>query len=156
MNYPDWLTKQQAATALSVSFRTLDKLVSDGKLQSAKRQQPGKPPATVYHPGDVETIRKERQPPAHALPAVRAETSRSVAQTAQRPLELEALTAAFLTIVREDFPPPAPKLFLTIKEASHLSGLSQAYIKRAIACEMLPVVEDGRRIRIRRKDVEGL
>lgn len=150
----DWLTKQQAADALSVSFRTLDKFVADGKLQSSKRNQPGKPPATVYHPGDVEQIRKERQPPAHALPAVRADTSRSLAQTAQsHPVDS---LAAFTELLRAMTNSDEKRLFLTLKEAAHLSGLTQTYLQRAIDDETLPVIRDGRRIRIRRKDVEGL
>lgn len=151
MNLTDWLTKQEAATALGVSFRTLDKFVADGKLQSSKRNQPGKPPATVYHPGDVEQIRKERQPPAHTLPAVRATLREAVAETAQKP-PLDG----FLAWLREGHAPPLPKLFLTIKEASHLSGLTQTYLRWAIHKEILPVIRDGRRLRIRRKDVEGL
>lgn len=154
-----WLTKEQTREILQVSLRTLDSFVTEGKLQTAKRPQPGKPPATVYYPGDVEQLRKERQPAAHVLPADSTQLARSVAETAQSGLADRVIVP--LSFVEEALQhwqkrPEPPRLFLTIQEASHLSGLTQTYLRRAIANGLLPLFKDGRRLRIRRKDLEGL
>lgn len=47
------------------------------------------------------------------------------------------------------------KLYLTIQQAAAYSGLSQAYLKRAIAAKTLPAIRD-RGWRIRKKDLEAL
>jgi excisionase family DNA binding protein len=51
--------------------------------------------------------------------------------------------------------PQAPKLVLTLPEAAAVSGLSQAFLKRAIKDGRLPAEKD-RGWRIRRKDLEAL
>src|SRR5690242_12118850 len=57
-----WLTKQQASETIGVSSKTVEKLAADGKLQWAKRPQPGSPPQTVYHPDDVKREAEARNP----------------------------------------------------------------------------------------------
>ncbi len=161
-----WLTKPEAATALQVSFRTLDKFVTDGRLQSAKRQQPGKPPAAVYHPGDVEQLRQERQPPAHVLPAVDATLREVPARTvpilsADVPiLSAEEALGLFQACAKLARSVPevrlTERLFLTIKEAAALSGLPRTHVRRLMAGGQLSAQRIGRRWFIRRKDVEAL
>ena len=69
---PTWLTKQQAATAIGVTTKTVERLAQDQKLQQASWRRPtGGPEVAVYHPADVARLAKERRPGAapFVLPA---------------------------------------------------------------------------------------
>src|SRR5690242_7615945 len=71
-DYSTWLTKQQAAEVLEVSTKTIEQYAKTGDLQQADWRRPeGGPRIVVYHPRDVERLRKERNPeaPAFILPA---------------------------------------------------------------------------------------
>ena len=50
---------------------------------------------------------------------------------------------------------PRHKLFLTLKEAAHYSGMSRAWLLRKIKAEELPAVKDGG-WKIRRSDLEQI
>ena len=52
-------------------------------------------------------------------------------------------------------PRPRAKLFLTLKEASEFSGLSNKYLQRLIQEERLTAVDDDG-LKIRRIDLESL
>ncbi len=159
-----WPTKSETSELLQVSFRTLDKFVTDGKLQSAKRPQSGKPPATVYHPDDVERLRLAKQPAAHVMPTPNG--------TGTHPAQLRetvGLTArsgaadgfmAFLEILRAHLAQPAEslpqRLFLTLREAVDYSGLPQGELLRAIKEGKLGARKTWKGWRIRRKDLEEL
>jgi Rps23 Pro-64 3,4-dihydroxylase Tpa1-like proline 4-hydroxylase len=51
--------------------------------------------------------------------------------------------------------PPWSKLYLTLEEASHFSGLSSEYLQRLVQEERLTAVNDGG-LKIRRADLESL
>lgn len=64
-SYTDWLTKEEAATALQVSTKTVEKFAAEGKLHSAMTKNPETGAnRVVIHPRDVEKLRKERLPDA--------------------------------------------------------------------------------------------
>ncbi len=59
-----WLTKAQAAEALGVSTKTIEKLAEDKVLQKETWRRAGKPAIAVYHPDDVQRERQKRLPDA--------------------------------------------------------------------------------------------
>lgn len=173
VDYSTWLTKQAAADAIGVSTKTVEKLAADQKLQQAVWKRPtGGPALAVYHPGDVARIALQRQPEAAAfvLPAVSDRANgnghdnrlngSATALAVTSPLApgddvLRALFAAALRAVTSESSQNHTRLFLTLPEASAVSGLSQGCLRRMIAAGSLPAMRD-RGWRIRRRDLEAL
>ena len=148
-DYSGWLNKAQAAAALEVSTKTIDRLAGQKLIQQALWRRPGKPAIAVFHPSDVEKLWKERNPDATTPfvvpkaqedPAPVTETSltRSPAPGAQNAitllLDVLARGAAQQAAVALD-----RKLFLTLDEAVAYSGLPPIHLKRLIvAGELRP------------------
>ena len=170
-DYATWLTKDQAAAAIGVTTKSIERFVQAGQIQQARWQRDGRgPQLAVYQPDDVARIAAERQPgplPPFLVPAstvsaagnghgsVNALTPSEDRLESIRPGEdlLRALVGAAVRVMSETSQTPA--LFLTIAEASAVTGLSQAFLKRMIEAGTLSAVRD-RGWRIRRKDLEAL
>jgi excisionase family DNA binding protein len=168
-DYSTWLTKQQAAAAIGVTTKSIERFVQEGKIQQARWRRPtGGPELAVYHPDDVARIAQERQPgplPPFLVPASNPPTNGkgatgvnalAIASPSLPPGEdlLRLLFAAVLKTVSQTSETSAA-LYLTLPEAAAITGLSQAYLRRRIADQSLPAVRD-RGWRIRRKDLEQL
>lgn len=175
MDYADWLTTAHAAEALGCSIRTVQLLAKEGKLQRAQRRAASGQTVAVFHPDDVARLASARQPgPPGAFlvpdgPARR--NGHGSALTVKRPQPadhdpLRTLAAALdaLRAWSEGRGPQAPQgpqtpapetVYVTLKEASAIAGLTQAYLRRLIEAKQLPAVRDPG-IRVRRKDVEAL
>lgn len=170
-DHSTWLTKQQAADAIGVSTKTVEKFADDGKLQKSEWKRPeGGPAIVVYHPRDVERLRKERNPDAQAfvLPTAdekpASDTSKAVAMRQPSPEQfMQALAAAVgatsqnsqkRTEVRL-----AERLYLTVWEAAEYTGLGVGYLRGRIAEGRLELVKGagprGADV-IRRSDLEKL
>ena len=168
-----WPTKKETAEAIGVSTKLVEQFANEKRLQVAKRKQPGTGAwASVYHPDDVERIRKERnpepspfviQPAANVIePAAKAPepAKASIAPLRQSPAEfLQALAAA----VGKDSQNSercsvrtAERIFLTVPEAADYSGLPQAHLRRLMADGRLSGLKTGAGWRIRRADLEKL
>src|SRR5438105_13268396 len=67
-----WLTKQQAADAIGVSTKAIERFTQAKKLEQRFRPRAGSPHVAVYDPDDVARIAHERHPapPPFVLPAV--------------------------------------------------------------------------------------
>jgi len=169
--YSAWLTKQQAADAIGVSTKFIEQLAKEKKLQSAKRQRPESGAwVSVYHPDDVERLRRERNPAAppfivpapEARPEVVADPAASPNAIAirQSPTEfLQALFAALQTASENSENRSVritERLFLTIPEAAEYSGLPQAHLRRLMTDGTLTGLKTGSGWRIRRADLEKL
>lgn len=159
-DYSTWLTKQQAAEAIGVSTKTVEKLTEEKQLQKAfyKRPETGVRIA-VYHPEDVARLRKERNPEAEpfVLPAAEAEPKASekalaIRQPAADQL-FQALTAAFSGSQNSQ---KSWKLFLSIREAAKYSGLPQAMLRRMAQKEEIRAFKTALGWRISRKSLEEL
>ena len=153
-----WFTKQQAAEQIGVSTKTLEGFAALGKLQSAKRPQIGKPPATEYHPQDVERLAKERNagPGPYLVPLTPVSASEEFAKLGRTsPTGSESLVLA-LNGLREFIAPAPPRLFLTFKQAAEYTGLPQTYLRELVAAGKLDAIKTGRGWRIRKRDLEGL
>jgi excisionase family DNA binding protein len=176
LDYSTWLTKQQAADTIGVSTKTVESLAKDRKIeQAAWRPQGRGAERAVYNPDDVARIAADRTPgrPAFVLPAVSTPTNGNRDQaghhtqlaTASRgaagPEAAAAYLQAMLTAIlgassqTSESSQKSETTFLTVAEASAVTGLTQAYLLRAIAAQTLPAVKD-RGWRIRRRDLEQL
>lgn len=171
-DYSTWLTKQQAADAIRVATKTVERFVQEGKIQQARWQPQGRgPKLAVYHPDDVARIATERRPglspfvlpvgtelPANgnghgdvqAL-APRVEPSNEVLLPGNDLLRV--LVTAAARVMSETSQTPA--LFVTLQEASIVTGLTQAYLRRKCEDGTLKAIRD-RGWRIRRTDLEAL
>lgn len=177
-DYASWLTKQQAAEAIGVSTKTIEKLAADLKIEQARWKRPaGGPELAVYEPTDVARIALERRParPAFVLPATptlngngngyhpEPTGDHALAVTGPSPagadavrVFLEALVSAVIARSSESSEKSA-KLFLTIPEAAAMSGLPQADLRRALVSGELKGRRTGRGgWRIKRQDLEAL
>ena len=165
-DYSAWPTKQAAAAAIGCSTKLVEQLAKDKKLQTARYRRPeGGPAIAVYHPQDVERLRKERNPDAapFVLPATRRnevnEVSLVPAIGGKSAEPLNALIALLQGASQNSEKASvriAERLYLTFPEASAYSGLPQAHLKRLIEAQKLPAQKTGGGWRIRRSDLEKL
>lgn len=176
-DYSTWLTKQQAADAIGVSTKTVEQLAQDGQIQQAVWRPGGRGARrAVYHPDDVARIATARRPGVapFVLPAEQARNGHGRDATAlappqqgpredrrQVPPSWLVDLAAFMRRVAAERPTSeksekaAPTLWVTVAEASAITGLSQAWLRRRIADGALSAIRD-RGWRIRRTDLEAL
>jgi excisionase family DNA binding protein len=173
-DYSTWMTKQQAADALSLSTKMIEKLAAEKKLQTAKWKRPeGGPSIAVYHPADVERVARERNPDAEpfVLPAEAADrkpTNGSAAAhgLAVRPPSAEQFLQAFAAAVSGASQSSetrrvrlAEQLYLTIPEAAEFTGLGVGYVRRLVTEGKLALVKGAGPRRadvLRRLDLEKL
>lgn len=176
-DYATWLTKQQAADRIGCSTKTVEQFAKDRKIEQAVWRRDGRGmPLAVYDPTDVARVAAERR--GEAVPFVvppvgngNGHGSVSLARPAAGSPDAEAqqalaagLTAFALALQSltshssesSQSSQSFEKLFLTIAEASAVSGLSRTYLKRACASETLKALRDGRRWKIKRTDLETL
>lgn len=177
-DYATWLTKDEAASRIGVSTKTIEQFAKEGKIQQAAwRAQNRGAVRAVYHPDDVERMAATRRPepvpfvlPAGTdLPANGHGTGRvntltiapSTSPTGEDVLRL-VFAAALRTLGAEDPRPSqnSQKLFLTIDEAAVFSGLTPRDLRKAIRTGELKARHQGQRDwrtwRIRRTDLEAL
>jgi excisionase family DNA binding protein len=160
-DYSSWLTKQQAAEAIGVSTKTIEKLADEKKIQQVywKRPETGAR-AAMYHPGDVARVRKERNPGAEAFVV----PSGSVPELTPPTPSVDGFAHALVQAVkkasenseRQGSVRIAERLFLTYAEAAQYSGLPQSHIRRLVAEGNLEALRTGAGWRIRRRDLEKL
>ena len=144
----DWLTKHEAAKLIGTSERSIERLVQSGKITQRYLRVTGRRPIAILDPGDVETIRQEtvaKVPP----PVVETGTAKALTTVPSRGTDVIAIMAALSAAGSQ------PKLFLTLREASAVSGLTVAYLKRLIESGKLKHVRD-RGMKVRRADLQKL
>lgn len=168
MGYATWLTKQQAADAIGVTTKTVERFAQEGQVQQARWRRPtGGPELAVYHPDDVARLALERRQgplPPFVVPtsnrnghgAIQTRPIAQVAPPAPPAGEdvLRLLVAAARRVMSEtsetfDYE------YLTVPEAAAACRLSQAYVRRRIAAGAVPAIRD-RGWRIRRQDLRVL
>lgn len=165
---PEWITKAHAAAILDCDERTIERRARAGRI--ASRAKPGRP--TLYRAEDVEGLRLGTPPEVRTgilepLPSVNGNGHGAIAALRPPPPTFEDAVVALLQRVDRVFAtgatgpthtptgPTLPTLFLTVSEASAVSGLSQAYLRRLIREGLLIAIRD-RGWKIRRRDLEGL
>jgi excisionase family DNA binding protein len=75
-------------------------------------------------------------------------------------MPVSEVVTSLSSLIREVFSPTLPdalagRLTVSIKEASALTGLTQRFISDAIERGDLSVINDGRRRRLKRKELES-
>src|SRR5262249_32888048 len=125
--------------------RTLERMLQRNEIRRAHRRVPGRKPITVISPEDIERLRAEVVIPEPApAPEEKALTVRH-----RSGMELLALLRNTAHV------PPLP-LFLSIREASEFTGLSQSLLRRLITQKKLKKVWLDRGYRLSRKELETL
>lgn len=173
MDYSTWPTKDQAAAAIGVTPKTLERWAQAGKLQQVSWSPQARGPArVVYHPADIERLVQERRqsPAPFVLPAAADLTAppngsngHGVADLAlatvgsDDPLRLlfAAALRAVLSQTSQTSAAVSEKWVLTLAEAAAVSGWPASYLRRCIQDGTLPAVK-ARGWRIRRRDLEAL
>lgn len=169
MDYSTWLTKDQAAAAIGVTPKSLERWAQVGKLQQATWSPQGRGPArVVYHPDDVARLAQARHgtPAPFVLPAAADLTAPPNGSNGHGGTDLALATvgsddplrllfAAALRAVMSQTSETPQALFLSLPEAAAFTGLSQACLRRRIDDGTLAAVRD-RGWRIRRRDLEAL
>jgi hypothetical protein len=137
-HYGDWYTEPEAAARLGISLRSFQRLVHDGASKEfayaperQRRARAGAKPQSVYNPEQVDALVRTAQ--VRMLP----EEFRIPDKADGMPPAFEFAFRLFERLQEQQrlLPPPAPvpvteKLFLTIAEASEVSGLSKAFLRR--------------------------
>jgi hypothetical protein len=133
-----WPTQQEAADALGVSTKTIQKYVAQGRLTQAMQSQINKPARAVIEPTGLERMVRERSrvgeegsPNGSAnLPAIRS------GMALEPLLELFAKRETPLSEL-------AHKLYLTEDEAIRYTGLGRGALARMVKAERLKAERIG-------------
>ena len=131
--YEDWPTIQETITRTGISERTLFRRIKEGSLRKAEKKIPGRKPLAVLHPEDVERLEAETLKPIPVsiegkLVPAKPDTAASLAD----------ILATVTTRIKIN-----EKFFLSIEEASQLSGLTKAHLLRVVKEGKLPAIKDA-------------
>jgi len=162
-----WLTKSEALRALAVSERSLDRMVTAGKVEKTTRPRPGRTPEPIYKRSDIERLTTRE---AFLVPSPTAAESAAAPSAPQAPPQqfpAFAALAPLLAAVLQQLPrallpapdsasAPAPPQWLDVDAAAEYSGLSTRLVTALIKSGRLPALRDGRTWKIRRADIDAL
>jgi len=178
IDYSTWLTKDQAAAAIGVTPKSIERFASAGQIQQA-RWQPARrgPKRVVYHPDDVARLavaKREGPLPPFLVPGPPAVPSNGNGRPHPDPVEALArvpadpgmksipgddvlllLTAAMRVMSETSQTSVAETPWVDIPTAALILGRSQAYVRRQIKDGCLHAERD-RSVVVRRKDLEAL
>lgn len=155
----DWILEPEACAILNVAPRTLARLVEQKRIQKDLRERAGKPPVSVFHPGDIEQERQRRHPPQPAFVMRPDSPNLPMRQVADiQANHEESLIKAFLPLVGRMAEIPAYwPLFLTTEQAIQYTGMSAGYLDGLVKQGTLKRIEKGiRGYRYRRADLDTL
>lgn len=142
-----WPSKAAAAQRLGISERTLDRLITDGKIAQGQRRIPGRRPLPVVNPGDIERLEAET-----VKPVVMNDASGSGSKALATRANALPMLAGLAQMLGQQQP---NRLFLTLDEASAFSGLSRSFLRRLIRDGKLAAVRDVS-LKVSRANLERL
>ncbi len=165
MTTDSWITKEQAATLLNTSTRTIERHIRAGRLQTTKQRRPGKSPETLVHSADVNALQdgayllSEAQPVTmHPTPSPQGlakssgiseiDLMRLVTQATKAAAEMAAQQTAATLATIQKAEPATPKAWLLLNEASDRSGLSAGFIRDLAKNSEIDAIKDGNRWKI--------
>ena len=156
-----WKPKREAAELLQCSEKTVERMATRKEIQKALRRSPGKPPMVVYHPEDIESLRRamsttEAFPISSDDSAVDGERSLPARRAGASDLILQLADA--LSPARDTAPSLSDlghKIYLTLEEAARYSGLTKSLLLQKLKADKLKGFKD-RGWKIRRVDLEAL
>lgn len=153
------MNKKEVAERLNVSTRLVEKYAAEGRLGEVKyvRGRTGK--QAEFDEQAVEKLKEELESPAYPVTALQAPNRPDAGLIA--PQERERFIAALEAFNVAKTSKPAPtitdltaKHFLTLEEASTLSGLSRDFLSKAIKARKLKAKIIGRGWKIKPADLK--
>ena len=152
-----WMTKSEAMAALQKSERSLDRLVTAGKVERRTRPREGnppRPPEPVFNRADI-----DRLTAIEPFPMEPAD-DRQLAPRERTDPALKVIAQLLAAVVAQSRTPaaqlPPPTQWLTLQAASQVSGLSTRLLRKLIHEGRLPALADGRRtFKVRRDELEA-
>jgi excisionase family DNA binding protein len=168
------MNKKEAALALGVTTKTIERLTTDGKLNPKKvRGRTGL--ENQFDEGEIEALKIERQTPIYEARQTEtsldklAQTSRDITEilpsvgnpASARNAFTRDLMLGFASMVREvdrariNSASIDQKLALTIEQASELSEIPKAQLRRDIQSKKLKAILTGAGYRIKRPDLDS-
>ncbi len=159
-DYATWLTKAQAAEALHVSTKTIEKYAQARQIEQALYRRPtGGPKLAVYNPADVERLRH----PAPAAPFVVPAATSAVRTRALAPVngtppggeDLARFADVLRTLALSEPRKSETTVFLTLDAAAAFTGLTVTRLRRQCQQGTLPAIKDHG-WKIRRADLANL
>jgi excisionase family DNA binding protein len=151
------MNKEDAATSLGISVRSLQRLVQSGKISvTYKRGESGKQEA-IFNPEEVENYKRERD--AETVKPALATTNdtalaRSGATTNDTALARNVIEAIFNSVGQKPAVAIADKPLLKLDEAAALTGLSRDILRKAIDTKELKGKLIGKAYRVKRDDLD--
>jgi len=145
-NLDTWFTKEEVTERTGISERTLERKIQSNEIRRQYRNVPGRKPLAIIHPDDVTKLETKTLKP---VPAPRGNGANRAVIPTSRQNDMATMAAAFMAASFS----PDKKFYLSLKEASGLSGLPQTYLRRKIAEGAIPAVKVPG-WRIRRVDLE--
>jgi hypothetical protein len=163
--YAGWLTKDEAATALHVTPKTIERLAAAGKIHQGATQPQGRGPVrAVYHPDDVARLVQERRQDARPFVLPAGVTS-PVSGNGHGRAEGLQIAGPELSSSGQDL---LRAFAVALRQMSETSQTRAAYVDKTAALaiagvsygELREAVRKGevkqRGVRYRRKDLEAL
>jgi excisionase family DNA binding protein len=146
------MNKEDAATSLGISVRSLQRLVQSGKISvTYKRGESGKQEA-IFNLDELENYKQQRDvETVKSADLKMGDTSLARTDATQF---LEILKAAIAPDRKPVVVAIADKPLLKLDEASVLTGLSRAILREAIDAKQLKAKMIGRAYRIKRPDLD--
>jgi len=154
-----WVSKSDALKLLAVSERSLDRLVTAGKVEKQTRPRANRVPEPVYNRADIERITAVEPFPVGAAGSQALERSgdASLPQQVERLLQI-ARAVAVLPTPAQNPAPSSPRHWgwLTLDEASERCGLSAKLLASLIRKRLLPALKDEKVWKIHALDLDGI
>lgn len=154
LDLSNWLNSADVQAALGISESTLDREVKAGRWQPRKRFRDGKKPERVFSPDEVYSrVQKPptelvRQEPIPSIPSPVTEL------TEMPPVSWPAIIHLVESLIGTAVP-ESPKLWVKLKEASEITGLSVTGMRKLIDAGKMLAIKD-RSIKVRREGLELL
>jgi excisionase family DNA binding protein len=153
------MNKKEVAERLNVSTRLVEKYAAEGRLGEVKyvRGRTGK--QADFDDQAVEKLKEELESPVYPVTALQAPNRHDAGLIAPQERErfihaLEALGGTGTSKAAPTITDLAVKHFLTLEEASALSGLSRDYLSKAIKAKKLKAKIIGRGWKIKPTDLK--
>lgn len=142
-----WLTKQEAARAIGVSEKQIERLARKGQIEQKFRTAPGQARVSIFHPGDVERIANAQRTTFRVNETALAVSDRADNRSSDVLWKhfdaLPALLAGLSDLAAKFNAEHATTVYVSLDEAMRLTGLSGATIRR--------LAREGRLARLSRK-----
>lgn len=146
------MNKEDAATSLGISVRSLQRLVQSGKISvTYKRGESGKQEA-IFNSDELENYKQERD--VETVKSADPKMGDTALARTDATQFLEILKAAITPDTKLVVVAIADKPLLKLDEASALTGLSRAILREAIDAKQLKAKMIGRAYRIKRPDLD--